>query len=166
MRSVVLWLALCGCGAPAVAPPVAPDVDAAPHEPAPLIGETTRQRVLSTHRDWQRAFDAATPDAESAQKLASVPPGARVDVYFGTWCSDSRAELSRLWKALDQVGPVPFELRWIGVDRQKHAPEVNDALELRRVPTFVVLRDGHEVGRIIEHAPRGIETELREQLER
>jgi hypothetical protein len=39
-------------------------------------------------------------------------------------------------------------------------PAVVDGADVRRVPTFVVIRDGREVGRIVESSPRGVESDL------
>lgn len=36
--------------------------------------------------------------------------------------------------------------------------------DLRFVPTFIVERDGHEVGRIVEVSPNGIERDLLDLL--
>ena len=93
---------------------------------------------------------------------ASVPPGAEVTVFLGTWCGDSRREVPRLWKALDLSGAdVPFAIHYIGVDRQKKepvAPVTNN--DIRYVPTVIVHREGREVGRIVEESPHGIEKDL------
>lgn len=165
MRSAWLWVGLLGCSGAAMPPsPLPPPVAQQRDKIPPLVGIVTREQVLATFPAWQRAFETSAPDPEAARQLTSVPEGARVDVYFGTWCSDSRHELPRLWKAMDLAGTVPFEVRWIAVDRQKKSPEVVDALDLKRVPTFVVIRHETETGRIVEHAPNGIETELRALL--
>jgi len=156
-----LALSLVACGSREPPPASSEPAPAATHAAAPpLVGVVTREQVLATFPEWEAAFQKATLDPAQALALARVPPGARVDLYFGTWCPDSRREVARLWKALDHAGSVPFTVRLIAVDRQKHAPEVSPELNLQRVPTFVVLRGGHEVGRIVEHAPADIETEL------
>lgn len=153
MRRLLFALALVGCGAP-----VAPRQDAPVlAQPSFLVGPLTREQVLGSAK-WREAFEAAEPDPAAARALGNVPKGARVDVYFGTWCPDSRYEVSRLFKSLDAIGsPPPFAVRLIGVDRQKHAPA---EVGLVRVPTFVVYSGETEIGRIVEHAPEGIETEL------
>ncbi|HEX5718360.1 MAG TPA: thioredoxin family protein, partial [Thermoanaerobaculia bacterium] len=68
----------------------------------------------------------------------------------------------RFWKALDLSGAdAPFAIHYIGVDRQKKepsAPVTNN--DIRYVPTFIVYREGREVGRIVEESPHGIEKDL------
>ena len=82
-------------------------------------------------------------------------------MFLGTWCSDSRREVPRLWKALDETGgAVPFEVHYIGVDREKKEPAAVAENSVLFLPTFIVRRGGREVGRIVETSPNGIERDL------
>jgi thiol-disulfide isomerase/thioredoxin len=127
-----------------------------------VIGPTTREQIENAVPEWVHAEVEAAPDAAVSRELASVPEGAEVTVFLGTWCSDSRREVPRLWKALAMAGgDVPFGVRYVGVDRDKKEPA--DAVaesEVLYLPTFIVHRDGREVGRIVETSPHGIERDL------
>lgn len=127
-----------------------------------IVGELTRAEIERLVPDWVGATVDASPDVDAAIALAGISPGARVTVFFGSWCEDSRREMARLWKALDLVaGDVSFEIEYVGIDRDMRQPE--DRLSERHilfVPTFVVEREGVEVGRIVEQPPVGIETDL------
>jgi hypothetical protein len=97
--------------------------------------------------------------------LAAVPLGAEVTIFLGTWCGDSRREVPRFWKAVDIAGSggtdLPFAIHYIGVDRKKKepsAPVTNNNILF--VPTFIVSREGREVGRVVEQSPNGIEKDL------
>lgn len=126
-----------------------------------LVGEVDRATIESEEPVWRTTREQASPAAEPSRALADVEPGAQVDVYLGTWCGDSRREVPRLWAALDLAGQVPFALRHVLVDRSKDAPDgLLDGADIEYVPTFIVLRDGREVGRIVESAPGGIESDL------
>lgn len=150
----------CATGGSKPAPEAAP---AAPKPEKPVLtGEVGREQVEATVPDWVEAEVASEVDTEAARALAAVAPEAEVTVFFGTWCSDSRRELARLWRAFDEIGgEVPFEIHWIGVDRAKKEPaDLVAGADLLYVPTFVVVRDGREVGRIVETSPHGIENDL------
>lgn len=127
-----------------------------------LTGNVTREQIEAAVPDWVEAQVEAKPDAQAAQGLAAVEPGAEVTVFLGTWCSDSRREVPRLWQALDlSGGAAPFQVRYIAVDREKKDPAGKTAeSDIRYVPTFIVHRGGREVGRIVESAPNGVETDL------
>ncbi|MDC0669776.1 TlpA family protein disulfide reductase [Nannocystis radixulma] len=152
--AVVLAATACRSGQTNSSPPSSQD-----QEPPILVGDLERADVERQVPGW---ISDAEIDGDAAAKLKSVPPGAEVTVIFGTWCGDSRREVPRLWRALDAAGsPLPFALKLVGVDRQKTAPGLDKAaIDLKYVPTVIVVRDGREVGRIVESAPAGIEAEL------
>lgn len=163
-RSVLLASLLClSLTARSAAEPAE---SAEPRTEAPaadaLVGQVSREQIETAHPEWVQSEVAAAPDAESARGLAAVAPGAEVTVFLGTWCGDSEREVPRLWRALDEAGgSVPFQIHYIGVDRQKKEPAAPIAnYEIEFVPTFIVSRDGREVGRIVEQAPHGVERDL------
>jgi len=171
---------VAGGGRAPAAPPAAPSASATPAAPvatpaaAPdpqvLVGPVTREQVEAAVPAWVQAGVEAKPDLAAARALAGVAPGAEVTVLLGTWCSDSRREISRLWKAFDEIGAtsgggagggLPFTLTYIGVDEAKREPAAAVAAAgVKYVPTLIVRRDGREVGRIVESSPHGVEVDL------
>lgn len=131
-------------------------------EESVLTGSVTREAIEAAAPEWVQAQVEAKPDAAAAQALAQVEPGAEVTVFLGTWCGDSRREVPRLWSAIDAAGGmVPFKVTYIAVDREKKDPAGEAAKsDVRYVPTFIVVRDGREVGRIVETSPHGVEADL------
>jgi len=127
-----------------------------------LVGQVTREQIEDAVPAWVGNTVGSEIDPDAAAALATVEPGAEVVIVLGTWCSDSAREVPRFWRALDQVGGVvPFDVVYEAVDREKNRPqELVDSLDLEYVPTFIVRRDGHEVGRVVEEAPHGIESDL------
>ncbi len=131
-----------------------------------VVGPCTREQIEAAVPTWVQAEVEAQPDAEAARALAAVEPGAEVTVFLGTWCGDSRRELPRLWRALDEIGgAVPFQIRYVGVDREKKEPAAALAESgVHYLPTFIVYRGGREAGRIVETAPHGVERDLLDLL--
>jgi hypothetical protein len=160
------WILCVGCCLTALPPAVPAAAEEAAAGEVILTGTLTREEIEAAMPEWVGLAMEAEIDRRAAQALAAVPEGARVTVYLGTWCSDSRREISRLWRALDEIGyeagsGLPFELEYIGVDRDKREPGGRAvAAEVLYVPTFVVQRQGKEVGRIVEESPRSIEEDL------
>jgi thiol-disulfide isomerase/thioredoxin len=148
--------------APASPATAAPAAKAAPAEKPVLLGPITREQVEAAVPDWVQAEVEAAPEKAAVAALASVPPGAEVTVYMGSWCGDSRREVSRLWRVLDEAGgSLPCKISYIGVDHDKKEPAALIAgSDLRYVPTLIVKRDGREVGRIVESSPHGVEQDL------
>ena len=169
MRRTALALVLAsGCGASGASQPIgstAPAVVDAHHGPmGEIVGITSREEIEGELPAWREAREQAHVDPEAVQRLSGVAPGAEVVVFLGTWCGDSRREVSRLFAALDQADALPFSIQYIGVDRGKRAAGFTEHVNLLYVPTIIVRRDGSESGRIIESAPLGVERALLELL--
>jgi thiol-disulfide isomerase/thioredoxin len=156
--STVALTALAGAADP---PKPSQAAKPAAAEEAVLVGPTTREKVEAAP-EWVQAEVDARPDAGAAQALGTVEPGVEVTVFLGTWCGDSRREVPRFWKALDmEGGTVPFQVRYVGVDHDKRQPaDLIKENDVRYLPTFIVRRGGHEVGRIVESSPHGVEQDL------
>lgn len=127
-----------------------------------LLGALTRAEVEEAMPDWVEDAMAVQPDLAAADRLPRAMVGAEVVIYLGTWCDDSRRELARLWWAVDSIGIEELpQLTYVGVDRSMAEPaELLEGVDLIRVPTVVVRRQGVESGRIVEESPHGIEEDL------
>ena len=84
-----------------------------------------------------------------------------ITVVFGSWCSDSEQQVPHLYKILDKAGYDESKLSIIAVNRQKMAEEVQiEDLQIAYVPTFIIYRDGQELGRIVESPDDTLEEDL------
>lgn len=159
MASLLLALAF-GCGASpneeSTVPTTAADVEAPEH-----AGPIDRAEIVAADPRFEPS-NSPEPDGDAVTRLGAVEPGAELTIVLGLWCGDSRRELARFFRVLDAMGSEPrFSIRYIAVDRAKEAPDgAIEGLDIVRVPTFIVTRNGAEVGRVVESAPRGLETEL------
>jgi hypothetical protein len=86
-------------------------------------------------------------------------------LFFGSWCGDSRREVPRLVKVLDEMGFPKDQVELIGVDavegREKRSPGGEEqGLEIYRVPTLVVRREGKEIARLVEFPVLSLERDL------
>ncbi len=139
-----------------------------PPPPVPVLtGPLEPDEVLAVP-GWQEVYDEYRPDPEAIAALAgAVERGAvlRIEVVLGTWCSDSRREVPRLLRVLDEAGVTDLvTLRLEGVDRTKVVedpawdPAVLPGFAAERVPEIVVLGpDEAELERIVETAEEPLE---------
>ncbi|MEM6369906.1 MAG: hypothetical protein AAGD10_03435 [Myxococcota bacterium] len=125
--------------------------------PAEAVAESVRS-VLQRDPAWGQVYARARPSPAQLRRLEAVEPEISVLVVYGEWCSDSRREVPLYWKALDQA-KVRFETAFRAVDRSKTGPGLED-LEILYVPTFVIRREGVEVGRLVESAETDLLSDL------
>jgi thiol-disulfide isomerase/thioredoxin len=139
-------------------------VDAFAQVPAavPRPGRLTVEQVRAIVSRWKADPVTDFRSAEILPEFRRLRAGATVRVFLGTWCDDSMYELPKFVRLLDGLAnPAPFVVEFFAVDVQKEQPrrevKANDIVYL---PTFIVLRNRREVGRIVEHPPRALEQDL------
>lgn len=164
LRIAVLVLALL----------LAPAAVADDESPPKLLGAVAFAALeQEPHVEWYAANRTSyVPDPDVTVAVRSLlGDDVTVDVFFGTWCGDSRREVPRFVRVTEQAGVSPDRIRLIAVDNApdaiKRSPGGEEAgLEIYRVPTFVVRRGGEEIGRIEEHPVRSLERDLASILAR
>jgi thiol-disulfide isomerase/thioredoxin len=124
--------------------------------PAPLLGHVTREQVRA-YEPWQPLFvEPYVPDAPSVAAIRANAEGLTVLVVVATWCPDSKREVPRFFSIMDRAGIDESQLTMVGVDRtKKDAEGLTGTWGITRVPTFVFLRNGQELGRVVERTPAG-----------
>lgn len=94
---------------------------------------------------------------QSSNKLKELD----ISIIFGSWCSDSREQLPRIFRFLDAAGFPSERLMLLAVDRTKTAPGIDIGhLHVERVPTIILYHNGREIGRIIETPMETIEADI------
>ena len=85
-------------------------------------------------------------------------------IFLGTWCEDSQVIIPKLFPFLDAAGFSDDRLTLIGVDRNKKSiSHITDAFNVINVPTIIVMKEGRELGRVVEYGRYGmVEKELAE----
>src|SRR5437868_6069307 len=88
----------------------------------------------------------------------------QVVVFAGTWCDDSQNLLPVFYRLVDKSGYPDSSITLIGVDRPKKTLyNLHNAFHIIDVPTFIVMKDGTEIGRVVEYGKYGqIDKELGE----
>jgi len=128
-----------------------------------LIGLCDRTAFADTNFSWwyKSGYDNYNPDTIAVKELKNKLSCVGIKVVMGSWCSDSRREVPRLYKILDVLGYDEKNLTLICVDRKKESPvgEV-DKLDIKLVPTFIFYKNGEELGRIIESPKETLEKDL------
>jgi hypothetical protein len=103
------------------------------------------------------------PDSTVISELSTPHSDLRIEIFMGTWCSDSRREIPRFFKTIDISKCVNNnQIKMWAVDWDKSLDSgLTDEREIESVSTFIFYRNESEIGRIIEQPDHeNIETDI------
>jgi thiol-disulfide isomerase/thioredoxin len=88
----------------------------------------------------------------------------QIVVFARTWCDDSQNLLPVFYRLVEKSGYPDSSITLIGVDRPKTTLyNLHNAFHITDIPTFIVMKDGKEIGRVVEYGKYGqIDKELGE----
>lgn len=145
---------------------------AMPYETIKSKDEKTLKGLLSrsviesdTAFKWFKAnYALGFADADAVSAFKKNGNQFQVIIFGGTWCHDTQNLLPVFYRLADKSGYPDSSITLIGVDREKQTLDnLSTAFHITNVPTFIVMKDGKEVGRVIEYGKYGqIDKELGE----
>jgi thiol-disulfide isomerase/thioredoxin len=102
------------------------------------------------------------PNEVFIAKLTELADKLFVKIYCGNWCEDTQRELPRFIKVAEATG-LKYSMYFL--DRNKNSVKGVEKMDsILFIPTFILMKDGIEVGRVVESAPYGIEKHLADLL--
>ncbi len=111
--------------------------------------------------EFKDVYDTVQVSPDVVQLLKEADSGLDILVFLGTWCPDSKREVPRFLKIMDLAGIPATRVRLYGLDRSKKSADgLTDQYSISRVPTFIFLRQGSEVGRIVEIPQTTLEMDM------
>ena len=131
-----------------------------------ILGQASLDRLKSSpFDDWfKKSYEAYDVDVETVKTL-KMPDS--ITLFMGTWCGDSKREVPRFVKILEEAAFDLAKLRVIcldaGFQNYKQAPEREEAGQnIHRVPTFIFHDEEQvEIGRIVEEPVVSLESDLK-----
>jgi thiol-disulfide isomerase/thioredoxin len=132
-----------------------------------LVGKTSQGSLFRDYPFFWNRYRDYTPRKDVVDKIAGIHGSFDILVFFGTWCKDSVSEVPKILRILDAAGNKDIKLALYGVDRsKKEGLGMSEKFDIQRVPTTIVLRDGKELGRIVEYPEKSNEEDLLRILEK
>ena len=132
-----------------------------PQGPQEVNGPVTAEDLLLKCPEWPAVAAAYAPDPQSIERLRAVGREVLIRVFLGSWCDDSKAHVGELFKVLEMADNPLLRAEYVGVPKDKgaRAPFLGGE-SIERIPTFIVLVDGVEKGRIVETPASSVEDDL------
>ncbi|PZR29342.1 MAG: thioredoxin [Citrobacter freundii] len=98
-----------------------------------------------------------TPDKNAVAGLQKYKDSLQFIVFMGTWCEDSHFVIPRFFSLLDAGSYPSGKVSLIGVDRNKQTLDnLSESLHVTNVPTIIVMKNGKELGRVVEYGKSGL----------
>jgi len=132
-----------------------------------LVGITERSAFeLSDFSEWYNSeYNNYEPDEFILEQILELSDSIDIQIFMGTWCSDSRREVPRFLKLIDRINFGIGKLQIINVDREKKSPTHEErGKNIEFVPTFIFNRNEVELGRIIEFPIITLESDMLDVL--
>ena len=86
-----------------------------------------------------------------------------IEIYilFATWCHDSKREVPRLLRFLNKLDVSEDQIHLIGLNLMKNdLQNRGQDFKIKKTPTFILLRNNKEIGRIVEKPEISLESDL------
>jgi len=122
-------------------------------------GIISREALLSdTSFHWYAEnLKGYSPNAIALEALKKNKDSIQLIAFMGTWCDDSHFIIPKMFSLIDAAGFPETRITLIGVDRAKTTlSHLTEALNIKNVPTIIVMKNGREVGRVVEYGKYGM----------
>jgi len=124
-----------------------------------LKGFITKQELASdTAFAWfAQNQQGYTPDQSALQLLRTNRDSVNILAFGGTWCGDTKYILPKFYLLADAAGLSQDRITLLGVDHNKKTIQhLSETFGITNVPTFIVMKNGKEVGRVVEYGHTGL----------
>ena len=108
---------------------------------------------------FPKQYDAYQPDLNGfdSANLKQIS----IKIFMGTWCHDSKREVPRLYKILDELYYDYENFEIIGLTKDKKGYFQDYAtFGITNTPTIIFYRNDMEIGRIIEEPKGSLEDQM------
>ena len=139
---------------------------------ATLLGKINKEALSDApYSEWfTKNYDEYSPNSNVVDTLKTELSDYTITAFMGTWCGDSKRQVPRFYKILD-AAEFPLErLTMVAVSRERDTYKQSpggeeEGLNIHRVPTFIIYKDGQEVNRIVESPVTTMEEDLLQILQ-
>jgi len=128
-----------------------------------LVGIIGKSALLEApHNNWyQKSHSEYKPNDASIGALSTTINKFQITIFMGTWCHDSQREVPRFYKILELSNYDLNKLNLVALTPSKTTPdELEKNLDIKRTPTFIIFKEGIEVGRIVETPQISLEEDI------
>jgi thiol-disulfide isomerase/thioredoxin len=111
----------------------------------------------TAYSKWYRSSAAIyTPDTAILSAFEKNKGKVQFVIFGGTWCEDTQFVLPKFFKLQEKSGVPDNTITFFAVNRAKKSlGSISDAFNITNVPTIIVMKEGKEIGRVVEYGKTG-----------
>ena len=130
------------------------------HPEATIVNGIVSKYILINDPSFKKWYDPNhvnyNPDTALLNAMERSKGKLQYVVFGGTWCDDTRFILPKFFKAQEKSGVQDKDIAFFGVNRQKKTlGNITESFKILNVPTIIVMKDGKEIGRVVEYGKTG-----------
>ena len=118
----------------------------------PLTGTHWSKKIVEHSPEYARAAKTYRPDPAQMKVLADSEMEARVQIFFGTWCSFCNKFLPNTLKVEEELKKsgtrITFEFHGLPPPPAAWVTKEATKMRVKRLPTGLIFVDGRQVGRL------------------
>ena len=115
-----------------------------------LVQNDTSFRWYNTNQKFY------APDSSTLNAFGRTRGKLQFVLFGGTWCEDTQFILPQFFKLQEMSGVPDSVVTFFGVNRDKKSlANIADAFGIINVPTIIVMKNGKELGRVVEYGKTG-----------
>lgn len=121
-----------------------------------IINKYLVQNDTAYNKWYRTSYNMYTPDTAILSALEKNRGKVQFVVFGGTWCEDTQFVLPKFFKLQEMSGVPDNAISFFGVNRAKKSlAGIADAFNIINVPTIIVMKEGKEIGRVVEYGKTG-----------
>jgi thiol-disulfide isomerase/thioredoxin len=128
-----------------------------------LVGKITQEDLEQAPFSawWDPMYKSFKPSEETMNTIKDNINDYEIKVFMGTWCGDSKREVPKLYKLLNESGYNMDKIEMQGVTHAKTLPnDLQEEYDVHHVPTVIFYKNGKEVNRFVEYPQEEFEDDI------
>jgi len=132
-----------------------------------LLGKIDKNGLIRrNYGAWfNQQHKAYEVNSEIIKSIKSELTTYKITLFMATWCGDSRREVPKFYKILENADFPMNQLTVVALDHEKDQYKKSPGgeekgLNIIKVPTFIFYKDGKAVNRIVESPVLSLEEDM------
>ena len=126
-----------------------------------LAGRITKEDLYRHTPEYEKNSQDYQPKPEIIEEIKKINQKVEMLIVMGTWCPDCKKEVPKILRILDLANNPNLSHTLYAIGRgKKDEGGVTRKYNISWIPTTVFIKDGKELGRIVEYPQKSPEEEI------